>query len=216
MSAWAKGGDGKGIQSTVLLTDLVGPVAGMMCVVIFLKSGTPAELCFAIAFAVCLGIAGFGRWAFLRAEKERSRIEATQKQLADMDCLIAEWKARAETAERTAHELVEETRYTLGAAAQVLSEKDKTTGDTLASIAHVLPYVLSGRRHWNDTPFDGNPTRAKAAAQAIAHAHGFELPTDPVEAVKALLDLSSMLLVPSYSLPVEDLKRRYPLEGNKH
>lgn len=80
MSTWAKNLDGKGIQSTVLLTDLVGPVAGMMCVVILLKSGLPAELCFAIAFAVCLGIAGFGRWAFLRAEKERLRVDATQEQ----------------------------------------------------------------------------------------------------------------------------------------
>lgn len=134
-----------------------------------------------------------------------------------MDRLIAQWKVRAETAERAAHELVEETRYALGAAAEVLSEKSQVTGATLASIARVLPYVLSGRRHWDDFPFEfeGNATDAKAKAQAIARAHGFELPSNPTEAVKALLELSSMLLVPSYSLPVEGLKIRHPLEGNK-
>ncbi|CAJ0807614.1 MULTISPECIES: hypothetical protein [Ralstonia] len=215
MSTWAKSHDGKGIQTTVFLTDLFGPVAGIMCVVIFLKGGMSAELCFAAAFAVCLGIAGFGRWAFLRAEKERQRIEAMQKQLADMDRLNAECKVRAETAERAAHELVEEARYTLGAAAEVLAEKNQATGATLADIARVLPYVLSGRRHWNDQPCDGNATRVKAEAQAIARSHGFELPCDPIEAVKALLELSSMLLVPSYSLPIEGLKVLYPLEENK-
>ncbi|MGN7104859.1 hypothetical protein ACTHR6_24825 [Ralstonia holmesii] len=215
MSTWVKGHDGKGTQSTVLLTDLIGPLAGMMCVVILLKSKTPAELCFGIAFAVCLGIAGFGRWAFLRAEKERGRTEAMQQQLADRDRLIAKWKVRAETAERAAHELVEETRYTLGAAAEVLSKSDKAAGDALAKIAHVLPYVLSGRRHWDDYLSETDAASVRATAQAISRAHGFELPSHPTEAVKSLLELAMMLLVPSYSLPVEGLRIRYPLKGDE-
>ncbi|MCM3583731.1 hypothetical protein M3795_25000 [Ralstonia pickettii] len=215
MSTWIKGQEGKGTQSTVLLTDLIGPIAGMMCVVILLKSAMPAELCFGIAFAVCVGIAGFGRWSFLRAEKERGRIEAMQEQLAGRDHLIAEWKARAETAERAAHELVEETRYTLGAAAEILSKSNKASGDALTKIAHVLPYVLSGRRHWDDYLSETDAARVRAEAQAITRAHGFELPDRPTEAVKSLLELSSMLLVPSYSLPVEGLRIRYPLKGDR-
>lgn len=44
----------------VLFIDLVGLVVGMMCVVIFFKSGLLVELCFVIVFVVCLGIVGFG------------------------------------------------------------------------------------------------------------------------------------------------------------
>lgn len=153
---------------------------------------------------------------FVTRARHREAIGAAQNQLDDRDRRIAELEARVERAERVAHEIVEQARYTLESAALVLSDGDNLSGEALATVAHTLPYVFSGRRHWAErSPSPGSAESAKAKVQAITRAHGFELPREPAEAVISLLKLSSKLLVPSFSLPVEGLRVRYPVTGFK-
>lgn len=143
--------------------------------------------------------------------RHRETVNELQAQLADRERHISELEARVECAEKTAHSFVEETRYALESAAEAMAKNDRETGATLASIAHVLPYVLSGRRRWGDPSPPEAAADAKEMAKATTRAYGFELPSDAAEGVKSLLELSSMLFVPSHSLPVERLRIRYPV-----
>lgn len=143
--------------------------------------------------------------------RHREAVNELQARVADRDRQIFELEARAERAEKTAHMLAEETRYTLESAAQLVSEGDPKTGETLANIAHVLPYVFSGRRHWDDPGYPKAVATALDTARATTREYGFELPDDPAEAVISLLELSSMLFVPSHSLPVDGLRIRHPV-----
>lgn len=153
---------------------------------------------------------------FMTTSRRRHALEAMQAELDGREQRVSELEARLASAERAAHEFVEKARYTLESASLVLSEKHKEAGEALASVAHVLPYVLSGRRHWDGPSFPESAESARENAEAISRAYGFELPCDPTVAVKSLFDLSSMLLVPSHSLPVEGLRCRYPVKGTGH
>lgn len=128
------------------------------------------------------------------------------------DHSISEIQSKLLKAEKAAHELIEQTRYTLESAALVLQEKNTNAAEQLHCISRCLPYILSGRRHWEECPGDAVVSiDARRAVEKLANDCGFELPKDSVEAVKCLLELSSLLLVPAYSLPVDGLRVRYPV-----
>lgn len=146
---------------------------------------------------------------FITTKRYKADLAELQARLAKQTARVFELEARAAQAERTAHVFAEEARYTLEAAA-IAVHGDNINND-LGAIAGALPYLYSGRRHWDEKADPGVAADAKRAARMIAQEHGFELPSDPVEAVKSMLELSSMLLVPSFSLPVQGLKVRYPI-----
>ncbi len=146
-------------------------------------------------------------------KRHNSELKAIHGVLKEKDLLIAELEERAAKAERAAHELTENARYALQVAADVLREKNQSDGDTLAVIAYSLPYVLSGRRHWNEAAAsEERVVHACTCAEEITRLYGFTLPKNPVDAVLSLLALSCMLLAPSHKVRIEALREAYPLE----
>ncbi len=152
---------------------------------------------------------------YITKQRHMAEVSALQARLSEHEARVIELEARAGRAERAAHEFAEEARYTLEAAALVLEAENSQSAASLATIAHALPYVFSGRRHWSEVALPELATDARTAAQKVSRSYGFELPTEPVEAVKSIMELASMLLVPSFSLPVEGLKIRYPVKQLK-
>lgn len=144
---------------------------------------------------------------FMTKHRHNAEVLELQASLSWQEARLIELEARAERAERAAHEFAEEARYALESAASAVHGSDSE----LHTIAHALPYLFSGRRHWNDQSHPEIAADARVGAQQVTRAYGFDLPTDPVEAVKSILELASMLLVPSHSTPVEGLKVRYPV-----
>lgn len=149
---------------------------------------------------------------FISKQRYNAEVSELQTSLSQKEARLIELEARVERAERVAHEFAEEVRYTLESAALAVHG----TNSDLHTIAHALPYLYSGRRHWNDQSHPEISADARVGAQQVTRAYGFELPTDPAEAVKSILELACMLLVPSHSLPVEGLKIRYPVEQLKN
>jgi len=145
---------------------------------------------------------------FITKQRHKAEVSDLQARLSQREARLIELEARAERAAQAAHEFAEEARYTLESAALAVNSPNSD----LHTIAHALPYLYSGRRHWNDQFHPDIAADARVGAQQVTRAYGFELPADPVEAVKSILELASMLLVPSHSLPVEGLKIRYPVE----
>lgn len=145
--------------------------------------------------------------ASLNAKIDTDELE---RELLVVTARVFELEARAEQAEKAAHIFVEEVRYTLEAAAAAVSAGN--VKNDLSTIAMALPYLYSGRRHWNEKPQLDIALEARLGARMLAREFGFELPTDPVEAVKSMLELSCMLLVPSQTEPVQGLRIRYPVQ----
>jgi len=85
--------------------------------------------------------------------------------------------------------------------------------ESLSRLAHALPYVLSGRRHWNELSPPETSERMLTEAHAVVHRYGFDLPDDSVRAVHAMLDLAAMLLNPSASYPVEGWRASHPINA---
>lgn len=120
------------------------------------------------------------------------------------------------TVEQSQHEIVEKCRYVLEAGAVVLELSDGHRAKELKVLAHHLPYLLNGRRHWNDLTDFAGAGAAWSEAKGLAEIYGgFTLPEDPIEAVKAMLDLASMLFMPAWSVPVEALQKRFPLDHDR-
>lgn len=75
MSTWTSGKDGKGTYINFLLTDLVGPVAGLGCLLFpperAMSSELWSDLWIGLAFFLFVGVTAGGRWAFVRAEEKR-------------------------------------------------------------------------------------------------------------------------------------------------
>lgn len=141
--------------------------------------------------------------------KHLAEVERLRGELAERDQLINGLAERAMKAERDAHRFAEQMRYVLETAGDAGRAAD---AETLAGIGHVLPYVLSGRRHWSD-PATPNTTAVEciSAARQIAATHGFELPDDPAMAVASLLDVAAMLFNPDRTFPVEGWRNMRPL-----
>jgi hypothetical protein len=104
-------------------------------------------------------------------------------------------------------------RYTIESGAAALAEINEDRGRHVQAAGHALPYLLNGQRHWGIRGPDANAHEVRMNVEQLAAEHGFSLPADPVEAVKATLELVSMLFAPSHSVPVERLRRRYPIKG---
>ncbi|MBA9846793.1 hypothetical protein DEE93_17710 [Ralstonia pickettii] len=139
--------------------------------------------------------------------------ERLTSQVQRRDEVIAGLEARIEVLERTRHDFVEEMRYVLESGACVLAREDEARRDALKTVGHVLPYLLSGKRHWSEPAHLEAAASARSEAQKLAEVHGFVLPTDPEEAVKAMLALAMMLFTPEQSLPVEGLRVLYPAKA---
>jgi hypothetical protein len=144
-----------------------------------------------------------------RYKLENERLSA-ELQLKDQH--IKDLERRAADAERTRHDLIEQVRYMLEAGADAIGELAPQRGEQLSTLGHVLPYLLSGKRHWSDPSGLGPAEDAQARARQLAEAHGFALPPDPVDSVKAMLDLAMMLFNPARSFPVEGWRNCYPLK----
>lgn len=141
------------------------------------------------------------------SKREHDRVVTQLRdEMAAKERHVAELASKAAAAERTSHFLVEQMRYTLQAVAPT-----STNEKAMSTLAHALPYVLSGRRHWDDPPELICADDMMASARAVARDFGFALPNDPVHAVQSLLELAAMLLNPSASWPVEMLRSRHPI-----
>lgn len=147
---------------------------------------------------------------FVSNSKHLVEVEQLRAELAERDQRISALTARAVKAERGAHEVVEQMRYVLEVAGDAGRADD---AETLGGIGHVLPYVFSGRRHWDDPDMPELVGVRVSAAQHIAAAHGFELPDDPAMAVASLLDVAAMLFNPARTFPVERWRNMRPLRN---
>ncbi len=140
--------------------------------------------------------------------KHLADVKQLRAELAERDQRINDLVARAVKAERDAHRLVEQMRYVLEVAGYAGRATD---AETIGGIGHVLPYVLSGRRHWDDPAIPDMAAEHISTARQIAATHGFELPDDPAMAVASLLDVAAMLFNPDRTFPVEGWRNLRPL-----
>lgn len=148
---------------------------------------------------------------FVSSRRHRLDTDKLASQVQGRDEVIAGLEARIAVLERTRHDFVEEMRYVLEYGASVVAREDEQRGVALKTLGHVLPYLLSGKRHWSGPTLTESSASALSEAHKLAAAHGFTLPSDPVEAVKAMLALAMMLFTPEQSLPVEGLRVLHPL-----
>ncbi|HDR9133262.1 TPA: hypothetical protein QDA91_004407 [Burkholderia vietnamiensis] len=145
-----------------------------------------------------------------RSQKHFATFASNQslRYLAERDRRISELTERAENAERGAHHVIEQMRYVL----EVAGDAGRATdAETIGTIGHVLPYVFSGRRHWNEPAPPESVSENMSAARRIALMHGFELPDNPVMAVASLLDVAAMLFNPTRTFPVEGWRNMHPV-----
>lgn len=155
---------------------------------------------------------------FVTKQRHNEELAGLQARLAESEDLAAQLEARAERAEHQAHRFAEQARYALESAAVAIQGDDGAPARALKTIAHALPYVYSGRRHW-DLPLElsaDEAANARAEAGRVTQHYGFVLPADPFEAASSLLDLASMLLCPSHAMPVERLRSRFPYPREEH
>lgn len=150
----------------------------------------------------------------MSSRRHRIEMERLAAEVQERDVKIAQLEARSAALEKSRHDLVEEMRYVIESGAEAVAQADVHRANQLKALGHVLPYILSGRRHWDEPGEFASAQYALEEAGKLAETSGFTLPTDPVEAVKAMLDLAFMLFTPSYSLPVEGLRIRYPLRAD--
>lgn len=150
---------------------------------------------------------------FVSAQRYKTETEDLTAQLREKEAAMEVLEARAAALERSRHNLVELMRYALESGAAVLAEVDEDRGRQAHIAGHALPYLLSGERHWGMRGDDEYVNEIRMTVEQLAAEYGFALPADPVEAVKATLKLVSMLFSPSSSVPVEGLRRRYPLKA---
>lgn len=148
---------------------------------------------------------------FVSGHRHKREISRLTAELSDKNAQIVALEQRAIEAERTRHEFVEEIRYVIEAGGEHVSGNDALRGEHLKVLGHVLPYLLSGRRHWDDPEMRGVADSAVLRAQQLAAEYGFSLPDDPVHRVKAMFDLAMALFNPALSLPLEGLRNRHPL-----
>ena len=149
---------------------------------------------------------------FVSSRRHRTDTDRLASQVQGRDVVIADLEERIATLERTRHDFVEEMRYVLESGALAIARLDEQRGNALKTVGHVLPYLLSGKRHWCASVPPELAASALSEARKLAEAHGFALPSDPVEAVKAMLSLAMMLFTPEKSMPVEGLRVLHPLK----
>lgn len=113
---------------------------------------------------------------FVSSRRHRLETDKLTSQLREQDQVIDGLAARIAMLERTRHDFVEEMRYVLESGASVLAREDEQTSDALRTLGHVLPYLLSGKRHWSDPAFPESAASARGEAQKLAEAHGFACP----------------------------------------
>lgn len=148
--------------------------------------------------------------AFTTLRDHQGNIDSLRSQIAQRDQRIAELEAQVLRTEKAAHHFTEEARYSLETAAEVIEKDDPAQAKALATIAYTLPYVFAGRRHWDDLPCSRMAEEARAMALQLTRQYGFELPDDPVHAVRCLFRLSITVLKPELSLPVEHMRNAWP------
>ena len=148
------------------------------------------------------------------ARRHKLEIDRLTAELRKRDDEIAILERDVIESERTRHELIEEVRYVIEAGADHVSDSDALRGERLKTLGHVLPYLLSGRRHWDDPEMPEIAGSAVLEARHLAAEFGFSLPDDPVHAVKAMFDLAMALFNPSLSLALKGLQYRHPLAAS--
>lgn len=139
-------------------------------------------------------------------------MEQLASELEERDCQITALQERALQAEQTRHEFIEEMRYVIEAGSFQVQRDDPLRSEHLKMVGHVLPYLLSKRRHWGDLDMPEFAESVQTKAKQLAAEYGFALPDDPVHAVKSMLDLAFVLFNPAMSFPLEGLRNRYPVQ----
>lgn len=152
---------------------------------------------------------------FVSARRHKLEIDRLATELKSREEHIAVLDRRVIEAKRTRHEFIEEVRYVIEAGADHVSDTDSLRGERLKTLGHVLPYLLSGRRHWDDPEMPEIAGSAVLEARQLAAEFGFSLPDDPVHAVKAMFDLAMALFNPSLSLALKGLQCRHPLAASE-
>ncbi len=95
-------------------------------------------------------------------KRETDRLNA---ELKDRDERIAALERRVVEAERTRHEFIEEIRYVIEASGDHVISNDPLRGEHLRTVGHMLPYLLSGRRHWSGPELQGVTDSAVLSAK---------------------------------------------------
>lgn len=121
---------------------------------------------------------------------------------------IAVLERRISKGERSRHEIIEKVRSVIEAAGHRVGTTSAEQGEGLAGIGYALPYLLSGRRHWEGPTIKEGSELAIQNASEIARKHGVSLPADPVQAVKAALDIALALINPACNVPLTALRNR--------
>lgn len=152
---------------------------------------------------------------FVSTQRHKLEIDRLAAELMGRDEQIAALEQRVAEVERTRHELIEEVRYVIQASGEHVGSSDSLRGEHLETLGHVLPYVLSRRRHWTDPNMPEVADSAVLNAKQLVAKYGFALPDDPVLAVKAMLDLATAILNPVRSVLLRGLQNLYPLTEAK-
>lgn len=149
---------------------------------------------------------------FVSERRHKAEIDWLTTEVEMRDNAIAALEKQLIEAERTRHDFIEEVRYVIEAGGHHVGGSDSRRGEHLKIVGYILPYLLSGRRHWIDPEMPDIAGPAIESGKQLAAEYGFVLPDDPECAVKAMLDLALVLFNPAFSLPLERLQNRYPLE----
>lgn len=149
---------------------------------------------------------------FVRASRYHRDTRVLVQELDARDKLIAALQSQVANLEKSRHQFVEAARYVIESGSDVVRTMDADRGEELCELANTLPFLLSGRRHWDGPRFKQSSEGMRSAAERIASDNGFELPKDPVAAVMALFDLATALFSPGRSVPLETLRKRFPAE----
>lgn len=152
---------------------------------------------------------------FVSARRHQQEIDNLASDLRRKCEQLEAMEQRVVEAERSRHEIMEMVRSVIEEGGNVVSSNDALRGENLRTIGHVLPYLLSGRRHWNGLEMPELADSASLNAKQLAAEYGFSLPGDPVDAVKAILNLALVLFNPALSLPLEGLKNLHPMIMNE-
>lgn len=144
----------------------------------------------------------------ISSRRHRLEMEELGGKLRASEWRVTDLEQRLSQVERSRHEFVEQMRYVLEAGGEALEEVDTLRGENLKRLGHVLPYLLTGRRHWDEAGVE-DAGRVVLEARKLAAQQGFALPAEPASGVLAMLDVAITLFNPSRSDPVERLKDRY-------
>lgn len=147
--------------------------------------------------------------------RHKQEVGRLTSEVQNRDKQISALEKRAIEAERTRHNFLEEMRYVIEAGGEHVNGSNSLRGEHLKTLAHVLPYLLDGRRNWNDQKIPEIAESAVLNAKQLATEYGFSLPNEPELAVQAMLDIAKFIFNPKLLLPLQGLRNLYPISPKR-